>query len=216
MVQRLSQLAHGSLCYGSGVVLGAGISHGRGTRQHGFPCSGGDNLANVASLAPLIVTLELDDASFLRFQTLRQQHFPAALNKIPAHVTLFHHLPGEEFSTVQADLERLCSPLSPLPIRCSGVRFLGKGVACSLESEQLVHLRKRCAEAWLPWLTPQDRQGFRPHITIQNKVHPAEARTLYEQWKQSFTPFEITGEGLALWQYLGGPWEKAGTFPFRG
>jgi hypothetical protein len=44
---------------------------------------------------PLILTLGLDRASFERFEALRRAHFPPALNRVPAHVTLFHHLPGE-------------------------------------------------------------------------------------------------------------------------
>ena len=48
------------------------------------------------STDPLILTLALDDLSFARFDALRREHFPPTLNRIPAHVTLFHHLPGEE------------------------------------------------------------------------------------------------------------------------
>ena len=46
--------------------------------------------------APLILTLAFDEATFARFDGLRRRHFPDALNLIPAHATLFHHLPGEE------------------------------------------------------------------------------------------------------------------------
>lgn len=43
---------------------------------------------------PLILTLAMDPDTFARFDGLRRRHFPEALNRIPAHATLFHHLPG--------------------------------------------------------------------------------------------------------------------------
>ncbi|WP_204248378.1 hypothetical protein [Hymenobacter sp. PAMC 26628] len=47
-----------------------------------------------ASPAPLILTLALDTDSQAYFDELRRQHFPAKINYLAAHVTLFHHLPG--------------------------------------------------------------------------------------------------------------------------
>jgi hypothetical protein len=46
-------------------------------------------------MPPFIVTLKLDPATFARLGTLRRAHFPAHLNLIPAHVSLFHKLEGE-------------------------------------------------------------------------------------------------------------------------
>ena len=46
--------------------------------------------------APLILTLKLDQASFTRLDALRQAHFPPERNWLSAHLTLFHHLPGDQ------------------------------------------------------------------------------------------------------------------------
>ncbi len=75
-------------------------------------------------------------------------------------------------------------------------------------------LRRELAGRWEPWLGPQDRQGFKPHVTVQNKVSPTLARDLHERLQASFSPFEVGGTGLSLWRYLGGPWEPIGTYPF--
>lgn len=56
---------------------------------------------------------------------------------------------------------------------------------------------------------------MRPHVTVQNKVSPQKARALRERLEQTFTPFEVRGEGLLLWRYLGGPWELVGEYLFR-
>ena len=44
---------------------------------------------------PLILTLAFDEPTFARFDGERRRHFPESLNRIPAHATLFHHLPGD-------------------------------------------------------------------------------------------------------------------------
>jgi hypothetical protein len=69
-------------------------------------------------------------------------------------------------------------------------------------------------QAWLPWLTAQDAQGFRPHVVIQNKVDPVEARALYERLAAGFRPYSIEATGLLLWRYLGGPWALERQFHF--
>lgn len=51
---------------------------------------------------PLILSLALEEESFARLDALRRAHFPAHLNRIPAHATPFHHLPGAEEETVAA------------------------------------------------------------------------------------------------------------------
>ncbi|MBP2296202.1 2'-5' RNA ligase family protein [Azospirillum rugosum] len=166
--------------------------------------------------APLILTLMMDEASFRRLDDLRRAHFPPARNLIPAHLTLFHHLPGDALDSVAATLAGTTARQPAFSLRATGPRFLGRGVAIAFEAPDLADLRKRLAAGWSAWLTPQDRQGFRPHVTIQNKVPSDEARALHERLGAGFQPFDVRAEGLLLWRYLGGPWEAVGEFPFRG
>ncbi|WP_207459079.1 2'-5' RNA ligase family protein [Azospirillum sp. SYSU D00513] len=163
---------------------------------------------------PLIVTLRMDEGSFRRLDGLRRAEFPTERNHIPAHLTLFHKLPGEEREAIADRLTELARGQTPIRLRATGLLFLGRGVAFSFEAPELVRLRKRLAWEWSGWLSPQDRQGFRPHVTIQNKVPPDRARALHERLQAGFEPFEVLGEGLLLWRYLGGPWQAAGDFPF--
>ena len=155
--------------------------------------------------APLILTLKLDPASFARFDGLRRAHFPPALNHIPAHLTLFHHLPGERLDEIVAELVA-GRPADPLPLRASGLRKLGRGTAFEIEGVELKNWRGRLAQDWAEGLTPQDRQPFRPHVTVQNKVEPIVARALFEALADSFQPFDLQGVGVLVWRYLGGPW----------
>ena len=168
------------------------------------------------SAPPLILTLALDAKSFALFDRLRRLHFPPERNFIPAHLTLFHHLPGDEAEAIRATLLERCRSQETLRLTASGLRFLGRGVAYALTSPDLIALRADLAKLWADWLKAQDRQRLQPHVTIQNKVGADRARALFEALQAEFSPFTIRGEGLLLWHYLGGPWEAVETFPFRG
>ena len=157
---------------------------------------------------------QLDDEAQQRFDRLRAQHFPSERNFLAAHVTLFHALPGEHVDAVRADL-RQATDREPFDVDVTGVRFLGRGVAFSLASPELSGLRSGLASAWQPWLTPQDRQKHSPHVTVQNKVDPAVARSLHDGLAAAFEPHRVRARGLGLWRYLGGPWEPVAELPFR-
>ncbi|MDB5267888.1 MAG: hypothetical protein JWP58_928 [Hymenobacter sp.] len=164
---------------------------------------------------PLILTLALDAAAQAYFDDLRRQHFPPKINYLAAHLTLFHHLPGTELAAVQAQLKDVAAGQPRLPLSVTGLRSLGRGVAFTLENDELRALHRRLQTAFAPHLTPQDQQKLQPHVTIQNKVVPAEARQLLAELQAGFTPFEAVGTGLHLWAYRGGPWESLAEFPFR-
>ena len=158
----------------------------------------------------------MDRDSFSRFEVLRQAHFPPHRNFIPAHLTLFHHLPGHDPGAIAADLAASLRDRTPVRLHATGLRFLGRGVAYAFDAPELTLLRNDLAARWGAFLTPQDRQPFRPHITVQNKADPDEARRLKQRLEAEFQPFDVVGEGLLLWRYLGGPWEPLGDFPFGG
>ncbi len=159
-----------------------------------------------------ILTLELDATSQAHFEALRQAHYPAALNRVPAHLTLFHKLPprNEVFGAIWGAAQR-----PPFSIQVTGLRSLGHGIAYTLHSPELMSLHAELAAAFRTCLTPQDRQPFRPHIVVQNKVAPAAAQQLLAQLATGFTPFDIHAQGLRLFTYRGGPWDDAGLFSFR-
>lgn len=163
---------------------------------------------------PLIVSASLDESAFAWFEDLRQSHFPRHRNQVPAHLTLFHALPGDHENSVAQTLKAACQRRRPMELDVRGPWFLGRGVAYRLGSDDLQSLRKELAEAFSPWLTRQDQSPFRPHITVQNKVEPGEARQLLEHLQLEFEPFQILADGLMLWRYLGGPWAIVDRFDF--
>ena len=165
---------------------------------------------------PLILTLMLDADTQDWLDALRRAHFPPERNLVPAHVTLFHALPGGELDSVLVALADECRGAAPVEVRIGPPRFLGRGVALSVTAPAVEALRARLAARWRDRLSPQDRQGWRPHATVQNKVPAERARALHAELAASLPVREGRAEGLLLWRYRGGPWEPAGRFGFTG
>ncbi|QLC24083.1 2'-5' RNA ligase family protein [Parasphingopyxis algicola] len=164
--------------------------------------------------APIIVSALFGAEDFAWLNGLRRRHFPPERNVIDAHLTLFHHLPPSVSQELKDRLNAETRGSSPPRARLSGLMSLGRGVAFRVESPELEAIRDRLADAFTGLLTPQDQQSWRPHVTIQNKVEPAEAKGLLEQLSRDFAPRPLQIAGLASWYYRGGPWEPLSTHKF--
>ena len=165
---------------------------------------------------PLILSLQLDPVLFAAADALRRAHFPPQRNHLSAHVTLFHHLPASTRRPWSTSWRPRAARSPRCRSRCRRSGSSAAGVAINVGSDALLRLRGAPGPGLAAWLTPQDQQGYRPHITVQNKVDPADARGLFERLRQTWTPLAGEAVGLQLWRYRGGPWEAAGTFPFAG
>lgn len=164
--------------------------------------------------APIIVSAMFGEADFAWLDGLRRAHFPPERNHLPAHLTLFHHLPPSVLDELRRRIGDETRGVEAPRARLSGVMSLGRGVALRVESEVLGAIRARLADAFHPLLTPQDRAPWRGHVTIQNKVTPEEAATLRAAMNIDFRPKPVAISGLALWWYRGGPWEQIARYPF--
>lgn len=165
--------------------------------------------------APLIVTAELAPADLAWLDGLRRQHYPAERNQLAAHLTMFHALPPSLEGEARHRLA-LAARSDPPPALVAGLMDLGGGVALRVVSEQLDQVRDELAGAFHGMLGAQDGGGWRPHVTIQNKVSNRDARQLLETLEAAFQPRPLGVRGLGLHRYLGGPWETLQVWPFRG
>lgn len=134
---------------------------------------------------------------------------------MPAHITLFHHLPPSLLGELSSRLKRLCEGPPPAAT-LTEVMLLGGGVSYRVDSPDLLALRQQLTDSFLGLLIPQDKGQPRLHITIQNKVAAAEARALAELLRADFRRRPLSIAGLAAWRYRGGPWELAMKASFRG
>ena len=158
------------------------------------------------SSAPIIVTALFGGEDQAWFDRQRDAHFPLERNFLRAHLTMFHHLPPSLEGEIRQRLGEAARAGAPAA-RVAGLISLGRGVAYRIESDALADVRAHLAGLWAGLLTPQDQAGWRPHVTIQNKVEPGEARDLIERLKPDFRPCPLAISGYAAWWYRGGPWE---------
>ena len=162
---------------------------------------------------PVILTLKINAEAAAYFTDLRRQNFPAERNYLDAHLTLFHHLPGNQPAVFEW-IKTVSAQTRPMMLQVTQVVSIGAGVAFKLECEALKKSHKNMQQQWQQWLTPQDRQAIWPHITIQNKVKREIAIGLQQKLSAGFEPFEVEGLGLNVFEYLNGPWNLLETTDF--
>lgn len=157
--------------------------------------------------APIIVTALFGRGDQGWFDAQRAAHFPPERNVLAAHCTLFHHLPPSAADELKHRLVQETRGVRAPDARVAGLMSLGRGVAYRIDSPALAQVRARLVEAFAGLLTPQDAGGWRPHVTIQNKVTPSVAKLLLDRLNRDFRPRPVELAGFATWWYRGGPWE---------
>jgi 2'-5' RNA ligase len=167
-----------------------------------------------ATPAPIIVSALFGRQDQAGFDALRREHFPPERNVLPAHLTLFHHLPPSALDELKHRLNAATRGVRAPTARAVGFMSLGRGVAVKIDSPGLTEIRRDLSEAFAGLLTPQDAGGWRPHVTIQNKVAPSMARLLLGALSKDFRAREVEIAGLAAYYYRGGPWEQISRHMF--
>jgi hypothetical protein len=163
----------------------------------------------------LIVTAEIAPEDLAWLDRLRGAHYPTERNQVAAHLTIFHALPPSAEAEARRILVRAARERPPRA-SIEGLMDLGGGVAFRIVSPDLDRLRRELAEDFRGLLGVADSGGWRPHVTIQNKVPPREARALIASLAGGFRPRPLAVSGLALHRYLEGPWERIAVYGFRG
>ena len=168
----------------------------------------------MSGAAPIVVTALLGRADQAALDALRREHYPAERNVLPAHLTLFHHLPPSVEDELKHRLTEATRGVRAPAAKAAGLMSLGRGVAVKIESPGLAAIRHDLADAFSGLLMPQDAGGWRPHVTIQNKVAPSMAKLLMGALGKAFRAREVEIAGLATWYYRGGPWEALSRHMF--
>lgn len=163
----------------------------------------------------LIVTAELGSRDFAWLDQLRRAHYPPERNQVAAHLTIFHSLPPSAKGELQSRLKKFATEPPPRA-SIEGLMNLGGGVAFRVVSNDLDRIREDLLNDLHGLLGVQDFGGWRPHVTIQNKVSPKESRTLIGSLEHGFSSRPLSIAGLGIHCYMGGPWERVAIYPFRG
>jgi hypothetical protein len=166
-------------------------------------------------LGALVVTADFRPDDFAWLEGLRRAHYPPERNQVPVHLTMFHALPPSAEDEAMRQLSIHANRPAPRAT-IAGLMDLGGGVAFRVVSDELDSIRSDIADHFHGMLTVQDSSGWRPHVTIQNKVAPRLARALIAELESGFRPRPLGIAGLSLHRYLGGQWERLASYRFRG
>ncbi len=170
----------------------------------------------IANEAPFLVTLGFDPATFDRLDRLRARYFPADRNLVPAHLSLFHHLPGGEGPAIDEALAEVARASGPIPLAFAHPKRTGRGMMVEVGASGLAAIRSAIARRFAAALTDQDRQPFRPHVMLMNKADRAEVDSAYAEIRATWAPWSGLGDRIILWRYLGGPWEEVESYELTG
>lgn len=168
-----------------------------------------------------VLTLLTDRGHHDRMTALRKRYFPQKLNKLAAHLTLFHALPGSRMdSHIIPTIEEVAARTSPFRVRADAPFRMKKGFAVSISDggKQGSAIHRSLQGPWKAdgFLSDQDAGNSRLHYTLMNKVDDENVVSkAYREMVENWNGDEGTVEGLALWRYERGYWKWERKFDFR-
>lgn len=167
-----------------------------------------------------VLTLLTDRAHHDRMTALRKRYSPPRINKLAAHLTLFHALPGSKLeSSIVPSIEKLAARTSPFRVVADSPFRMKRGFAISISEggKQGSNVHRSLQGPWKAegFLSEQDAGGARLHYTLMNKVDDElEVSGAYHELVENWQGDEGTVEGLALWRYERGYWKWVRKFDF--
>ena len=154
-----------------------------------------------------ILTLLTDSEHHKSMTLLRDKYFPRKLNKLEAHLTLFHALPDSKLeSDVLPGIEETVRRTAPYHIRSTEPYRLSKGIGIRVADDvdhansgknrrnmtRIIHAELR--KKWSEWLSEQDSAPPKLHYTVMNKVNDEQAiEKAMEELKETFQQHESQG-----------------------
>ncbi len=163
--------------------------------------------------APIIVTLKLNPKAELFFNEMRTKYFPAYCNYVSAHVTLFNRV-NCSIEILHNLLEKYKKP-TILNMEINGLVNMGKGLAYTVQSAELLKLQKEIKQPLKTYLGLKDKKKYWPHITIQNKVTAFKALQTHTSLLETFTPFTAEAIGFTTWKFQKNKWIYLQDFLFE-
>lgn len=160
-----------------------------------------------------VLTLHTDARHQNVLNNLRNRYFPRRLNRIPAHVCLFHALPGSQLAKIRADIKAVVQEFTPFLIETKDLRPFanGHGVALSVEAPLAPEVHQTLKNEWGPFLSKQD-QNFKPHYTIANQLVEMTCQKAVKEIRESFEGSKGQVDGLTLFRYERGLWKDPQVF----
>lgn len=191
------------------------------------------NTPSASTESVYVLSLAISPQISHAMNDLRAAYFPPHLNRLPAHLTLFHALPASHLeSTILPALTTLAANTPSYHIRAGDARRMKRGVLITLHHSKSPHrtteLARDLQRQWGHFLSKQDLGLARPHWTVMNKVNnpdhvekvhgEVEAWLKREKGRKDKERRTVEGwvEGIVLWRYDKGNWVEPRRLMFTG
>lgn len=167
-----------------------------------------------------VLTLLTDAKHHRTLTETRKKYFPPRLNRLEAHITLFHALPGSLLEeSIKPTLREISSKTNQFHLLAATPFRLNKGIAIGLPKssggDDARQVHQQLKAAWGDFLSRQDAGGFAAHYTIMNKVDDEkEVQKAFEQVQDEWKGCHGTVLGLSLFKYDRGNWVHNEDFKF--
>lgn len=167
-----------------------------------------------------ILTLLADSKLHRAMNDIRKRYFPPQLNKLEAHITLFHALPESRLDgVVLPAIKDLVQTTSPFQLGATTPFKLKKGIAIGMPKDHGGNAARWVYQSfqrqWRDFLSPQD-MSFQAHYTVMNKVDDRKkVDNAFAQLQSNWKPHFGTAEGVSLWKYNAGHWDLVEHHRFK-
>lgn len=167
-----------------------------------------------------ILTFNTSEQLHKDMTALRNKYFPPKLNRLEAHLTLFHALPQSKLEdSIQPVLEQTAASQNGFDISAATPFKLRRGIAIGVpkgsggDTARAIHASLQ--SQWRDFLSDQDAAGFAAHYTIMNKVDREEdVNKAFAEVKKDWQPCHGSVKGLSLWRYNQSRWEWTRDYTF--
>ncbi|KAI5196745.1 hypothetical protein E4T38_08334 [Aureobasidium subglaciale] len=196
-----------------------GNTHGRSTHKRNTSPSHVPKTQS-SEEAVYVLTLLTDAKHHRTLTETRKKYFPPRLNRLEAHITLFHALPGSLLEEkIKPTLREVSSNTTQFHLLAATPFRLNKGIAIGLPKssggDDARQVHQQLKFAWEDFLSRQDAGGFAAHYTIMNKVDDEkEVQKAFEQVQEEWKGCHGTVLGLSLFKYDRGNWVHDEDFKF--
>lgn len=156
-----------------------------------------------------VLVLSTDSDHHKSMNSLRSTYFPAAINKIGAHLTLFHALPSSKLhNDIIPALKDMVDRTAPYRIKATRPFQMTKGVGIAVADDidfprdgdnsrnMTKELHAHLRGLWKTWLSDQDSANLKLHYTVMNKVDDQGTRErAFNELSESFARREDVSGG---------------------
>lgn len=132
---------------------------------------------------------------------------------MPAHLSLFRHLPGPSAALLTADLRRLTRASRAPLFALQPPRLWDRALVIPVQAPDLLALRQDLADCWAPMLLPLERGTPRLHITLAAGLDRKAAQAALSPVTDALRQAPFMGRALAIRALVLLPHQPPGAAP---